>query len=69
MKKTADLTATAAASVAETPAAYAISRYKAGRYFAIHDCSGKLVCLTVYRRGAREVVRRLQGTPEKEETP
>ena len=46
-----------------------IARY--GRFWAVYDGSqsqtanreggGQLVCLTVYRKGAREVVRRLQA--------
>jgi hypothetical protein len=34
-----------------------IRRY--GRYWAVYDAAGELVCLCVYQRGAREVVRRL----------
>jgi hypothetical protein len=30
-----------------------------GRYWQVVDVAGELVCLTVYKRGAREVVRRL----------
>ena len=66
MKQTPELTV--AASVAEMPAAYAISRYKSGRYFAVHDPGGELVCLTVYRKGAAEVVKRLQTPGGKEDT-
>ncbi len=29
------------------------------RYFAVYDDDGELVCVTVYKKGAREVVRRL----------
>lgn len=36
---------------------YAVEKY--GRYWAVLDPQRQLVCLTVYRRGAREVVRRL----------
>ena len=32
---------------------------KRGRFWAVHDADGQLVCLTVYKIGAREVVRRL----------
>jgi hypothetical protein len=35
---------------------------KHGRYWAVYDADGTLVCLCVYRKGAKEVVRRLQGT-------
>ena len=33
---------------------------KYGRYFAVFDAQNALVCLCVYRKGAREVVRRLE---------
>ena len=33
---------------------------KYGRYFAVFDAQHALVCLCVYRKGAREVVRRLE---------
>lgn len=29
------------------------------RFWAVRDSSGALVCVTVYKRGAKEVVRRL----------
>jgi len=32
---------------------------KYGRYWAVIDTDGTLVCLCVYKRGAAEVVRRL----------
>lgn len=32
-----------------------------GRAWAIHDAVGELVALTVYKRGAAEVVRRLEA--------
>ena len=32
---------------------------KRDRYWQVLDSGGELVCLTVYKRGAREVVRRL----------
>jgi hypothetical protein len=38
---------------------YAIQKY--GRNWAVIDSAGVLVCLTVYKRGATEVVRRLGG--------
>lgn len=34
---------------------------KKDRNWAVLDPQGQLVCLTVYRRGAEEVVRRLVG--------
>ena len=39
---------------------YSIQRH--GRYWRVVDVAGELVCLTVYKRGAQEVVRRL-STP------
>ena len=33
---------------------------KYGRYFAVFDAQDALVCLCVYRKGACEVVRRLE---------
>lgn len=33
---------------------------KHGRHWAVYDQAGELVCLCVYLKGAREVVRRLQ---------
>lgn len=32
---------------------------KRGRFWAVFDPEGALVCLTVYKKGAREVLRRL----------
>ena len=37
-----------------------IERY-GSRHWAVYDEKGALVCVTVYKRGAREVVRRLTG--------
>ena len=34
-----------------------IKRY--GRYWAVYDTSGTLVCVCLYKKGAQEVVRRL----------
>jgi hypothetical protein len=40
---------------------YTIDRYPASeRHWALYDPDGELVCLTVYKRGAEEVVRRLR---------
>lgn len=39
-----------------------VSRYKQGRFWAVYDPGGGLVCVCVYKRGAREVVRRLTGS-------
>ncbi len=32
---------------------------KRGRYWAVNDAAGQLVCLAVYKKGAAEVLRRL----------
>ena len=32
-----------------------------GRFWEVIDSAGELVCITVYKRGAKEVVRRLRG--------
>ena len=39
-----------------------ITRY--GYYWAVYDDTGALVCVCVYKKGAQEVVRRLQGSKE-----
>lgn len=39
-----------------------VSRYKATRFWAVLDASGALVCVCVYKRGAEEVIRRLDRT-------
>jgi hypothetical protein len=44
-------------SAGESHHAYAIERHS--RYWRVVDPHGELVCLTVYKRGAREVIRRL----------
>jgi len=31
-----------------------------GRFWEVLDSTGELVCMTVYKRGAKEVIRRLQ---------
>ncbi len=36
---------------------HAFTRY--GRFWAVYDSAGGLVCVTVYKKGAIEVVRRL----------
>ncbi|WP_395140101.1 hypothetical protein [Armatimonas sp.] len=44
-----------------------ISRYKGSRHWAVREAdTGSLVVVTVYRKGAAEVVRRLTGqVPER----
>jgi hypothetical protein len=36
-----------------------IDRWSQSRYWAVYDDDGELVCVTVYKKGAKEVVRRL----------
>jgi hypothetical protein len=38
---------------------YTIIKQRKSRWWEVRDPEGELVCLTVYRKGAREVVRRL----------
>jgi hypothetical protein len=37
-----------------------MTRYGKTRYWAVYASDGALVCITVYHKGAAEVVRRLQ---------
>jgi hypothetical protein len=48
-----------ATRAAAGPAGYTIRKRANTRWWEVLDSDGQLVCLTVYRRGAREVVRRL----------
>jgi hypothetical protein len=41
-----------------------ITRYQNTRYWAVYASDGALICITVYRKGAAEVVRRLQQALE-----
>ena len=43
-------------------APFEVRRY--GRHWEVRDATGELVCLTVYRRGAAEVIRRLKLSQE-----
>jgi len=49
--------ANASDSTAQGQATYTITRRH--RHWEVRDSAGELVCLTVYKRGAEEVVRRL----------
>lgn len=63
-KKTAGGRVVASSSAptnATTGAGYRLSRYGHSRHWAVHDPAGSLVCLAVYRRGAEELIRRLQA--------
>jgi len=44
---------------AAEPTGYTIRKREKTRWWEVLDPTGELVCLTVYRRGAKEVVRRL----------
>lgn len=46
----------------QEPVAYTVQKREQTRWWEVRDPAGELVCLTVYRRGAREVVRRLSGS-------
>lgn len=45
------------ASIAGGP----VRNWKHGRFWAVTDAAGGLVCITVYKRGAAEAVRSLGG--------
>lgn len=49
------------ASEPQAETGYAIIKQTKSRWWKVRDPSGELVCLTVYRRGAWEVVRRLSA--------
>jgi len=49
------------ADSAPQQAGYTIEKYESSRHWMVIDPHGELVCLTVYKRGAVEVVRRLAG--------
>jgi len=40
---------------------FTVTRYREGRYWAVRDCAGQLICVCVYKRGALEVARRLDA--------
>jgi hypothetical protein len=39
--------------------AHAMTIQRYGRYWAVYDTAGILVCICLYKKGAQEVVRRL----------
>ena len=49
------------ANGAKEQAGYTIRKYGKSRFWAVMDAAEELVCITVYKRGAREVVRRWAG--------
>jgi hypothetical protein len=38
-----------------------IEKYGKTRFWAVYDTNNELICIYVYFKGAREVLRRLQG--------
>ena len=38
-----------------------IKKYKNTRYWALYDVDNALICVTVYKKGAENVKRRIQG--------
>ncbi|HET7230556.1 MAG TPA: hypothetical protein VFJ16_11175 [Longimicrobium sp.] len=51
--------ATATPAAGDDSPQFRIIKQTHSRYWEVRDPEGDLVCLTVYRKGAREVVRRL----------
>jgi hypothetical protein len=51
--------------------AVTVSRHKRGRFWALRDAGGALICVCVYKKGAQEVRRRLTPlkTPRETLTP
>lgn len=49
------------ANDAKELAGYTVQKYGNSRFWAVVDAAAELVCITVYKRGALEVVRRLAG--------
>ena len=43
-----------------------VERYGNTRYWGVRESDGTLVCLCVYKRGAMEVLRRLQARKREE---
>ncbi|HEX6748509.1 MAG TPA: hypothetical protein VF092_14525 [Longimicrobium sp.] len=50
---------TTATPDAPKPAGYSIIKQRHSRYWEVRDPADELVCITVYKKGAAEVVRRL----------
>ncbi len=40
---------------------FIVTRHGHSRFWAVHDPAGELVCVCVYKRGAVEVIRRLES--------
>jgi len=47
---------------------YTLDKYGSTRYWAVYDPSDELVCVTVYKRGAREVADRLNASLQNSST-
>ena len=43
-----------------------IARYGKSRYWVVYASDGALICVCVYKRGAMEVLRRLQAVQHQE---
>jgi hypothetical protein len=43
----------------QLPGGFVVKKQHGSRYWMVIDPAGELVCLTVYKKGAMEVVRRL----------
>ncbi len=42
---------------------FTVTKHGPSRFWAVHDPAGELVCVCVYKRGAVEVIRRLESAP------
>ncbi len=42
---------------------FTVTKHGQSRFWAVHDPAGELVCVCVYKRGAVEVIRRLESAP------
>jgi len=42
------------------------ARYKKSRFWGVYDPTGSLICLCVYKKGAQEVLRRMEIATGKE---
>jgi hypothetical protein len=47
------------AAAPATPGGFVVKKQYGSRYWMVIDPAGELVCLTVYKKGTMEVVRRL----------
>ena len=46
-----------------------VTKYRSSRFFAVYDAQGELIVVTVYKRGAQEVLRRLTQEPPSQTAP